>query len=394
MPCVLGGVDLLLIETVIDTLNAKAAIYAALYAVRGDRLRGADSPSPARSPTPRGACSRGRRRRRSGTRSGTREPLFVGLNCALGGAQLRPYVEELARVADTYVCAYPERRAPQRLRRVRRGAAADRRHPARVRRGGARQHRRRLLRHHARAHPPAARGDRGGARRAARGRAAGEVPALRARAAQHRRRQPVRQRRRAHQRHRLGQVPQADRGRRLRARRSRWRASRSRAARRSSTSTWTRACSIRRAAMTRFLHLVAVRARHRARAGDDRLLQVVGDRGGPEVRAGQADRQLDQPQGGRGSLHRARARGAPLRRRRGGDGLRRAGPGRHARAALGGLRARLPHPHRAGRASRPRTSSSIPTSSRSPPASRSTTATAWRSSRRRGASSASCRTRW
>ena len=40
------------------------------------------------------------------------QPLFVGLNCALGGAQLRPYVEELARVADTYVCAYPNAGLP------------------------------------------------------------------------------------------------------------------------------------------------------------------------------------------------------------------------------------------------------------------------------------------
>ena len=40
------------------------------------------------------------------------QPLFVGLNCALGGRQLRPYVEELSRVADTYVCAYPNAGLP------------------------------------------------------------------------------------------------------------------------------------------------------------------------------------------------------------------------------------------------------------------------------------------
>ena len=39
-------------------------------------------------------------------------PAMVGLNCALGGAQLRPYIEELSRIADTYVCAYPNAGLP------------------------------------------------------------------------------------------------------------------------------------------------------------------------------------------------------------------------------------------------------------------------------------------
>ena len=41
-----------------------------------------------------------------------RRPLAVGLNCALGASQLRPYVQELSRVADTYVCAYPNAGLP------------------------------------------------------------------------------------------------------------------------------------------------------------------------------------------------------------------------------------------------------------------------------------------
>ena len=40
------------------------------------------------------------------------KPLTIGLNCALGAEQLRPYVAELARVADTYVCAYPNAGLP------------------------------------------------------------------------------------------------------------------------------------------------------------------------------------------------------------------------------------------------------------------------------------------
>ena len=75
------------------------------------------------------------------------------------------------------------------------------------------------------------------------------------------------------------------------------------------------------------------RARHRPRAGDGRFLEVRGDRGRPEVHPGQADRELDLHEGGRGEVH-PRRQGLPLLRRRGGgDGLRRAGPGRHARSA-------------------------------------------------------------
>ena len=60
------------------------------------------------------------------------------------------------------------------------------------------------------------------------------------------------------------------------------------------------------AAMTTFLNLIADRARDRARPDHGRQLEVVGDRGGPQVRAGQGDRQLDQPEGRRGGVPRAR----------------------------------------------------------------------------------------
>ena len=76
-----------------------------------------------------------------------------------------------------------------------------------------------------------------------------------------------------------------------------------------------------------------LRARHRARAGDDRLLEVERDRGRPEVRAGQGHRQLDLAEGRRGRVPAPGAAGAPLRRRGGRDGLRREGPGRHATSA-------------------------------------------------------------
>ena len=107
----LGGADFLLIETVIDTLNAKAAIYAALSLF--DQM-GISVPI-AISGTITDASGRvlsGQTAEAFWNSIRHAQPLFVGLNCALGGKLLRPYVEELARVADTYVCAYPNAGLP------------------------------------------------------------------------------------------------------------------------------------------------------------------------------------------------------------------------------------------------------------------------------------------
>ncbi|HWW32756.1 MAG TPA: methionine synthase, partial [Steroidobacteraceae bacterium] len=108
---VMGGVDLLLIETVIDTLNAKAAIYAALTLFDETGV----SVPLAVSGTITDASGRilsGQTPEAFWNSIRHAQPLFVGLNCALGGAALRPYVEELARVADTFVCAYPNAGLP------------------------------------------------------------------------------------------------------------------------------------------------------------------------------------------------------------------------------------------------------------------------------------------
>jgi 5-methyltetrahydrofolate--homocysteine methyltransferase len=106
-----GGVDLLLVETVFDTLNAKAALFAARQVM--DEL-GVDLPIMV-SGTITDASGR--------TLSGQTveafwnsvrhaRPTVIGLNCALGAKQLRPYVEELSRLADAYVCAYPNAGLP------------------------------------------------------------------------------------------------------------------------------------------------------------------------------------------------------------------------------------------------------------------------------------------
>jgi 5-methyltetrahydrofolate--homocysteine methyltransferase len=106
-----GGVDVILIETVFDTLNAKAALFAVreVFDTSGVELPIIVS----------GTITDASGRTLSGQTTEAfwnsvrhARPLVVGLNCALGGRQLRPYVEELARIAGTYVCAYPNAGLP------------------------------------------------------------------------------------------------------------------------------------------------------------------------------------------------------------------------------------------------------------------------------------------
>src|SRR5580658_992140 len=107
----MGGADLLLIETVIDTLNAKAAIYAihSLFDEIGMKVpiivSGTITDASGRVLSGQTAEAFWNSVRHA-------EPLAVGLNCALGGAALRPYIQELSRIADTYVCAYPNAGLP------------------------------------------------------------------------------------------------------------------------------------------------------------------------------------------------------------------------------------------------------------------------------------------
>ncbi|OGA21074.1 MAG: methionine synthase [Betaproteobacteria bacterium RIFCSPLOWO2_02_FULL_65_24] len=109
-----GGADILLLETVFDTLNAKAAIFAmeTLFEQRGQRLpvmiSGTITDQSGRTltgQTPEAFWNSVRHA----------SPLTIGLNCALGGKLMRPYIEELARVADAYVCAYPNAGLPNPL---------------------------------------------------------------------------------------------------------------------------------------------------------------------------------------------------------------------------------------------------------------------------------------
>ncbi|WP_282040186.1 methionine synthase [Halomonas alimentaria] len=106
-----GGADLIMIETIFDTLNAKAAIYALeeLFEARGERLPVMIS----------GTITDASGRTLSGQTTEAfwnsvrhAKPLSVGLNCALGAAELRPYIEELSTKAETFVSAHPNAGLP------------------------------------------------------------------------------------------------------------------------------------------------------------------------------------------------------------------------------------------------------------------------------------------
>ena len=106
-----GGVDLLVLETVFDTLNAKAAIYALeeLFAERGARLplmiSGTITDLSGRTLTGQTSEAFWNSVRHA-------RPFAIGLNCSLGAEHMRPYVAELARVAETRVSAYPNAGLP------------------------------------------------------------------------------------------------------------------------------------------------------------------------------------------------------------------------------------------------------------------------------------------
>jgi 5-methyltetrahydrofolate--homocysteine methyltransferase len=106
-----GGADTLMVETIFDTLNAKAALYAIeeVFDARGGRLpvmiSGTITDASGRTLSGQTAeafyasVAHGR-------------PLSVGLNCALGAKDLRPHVETLAAVADCYVSTHPNAGLP------------------------------------------------------------------------------------------------------------------------------------------------------------------------------------------------------------------------------------------------------------------------------------------
>ncbi|HCG94259.1 MAG TPA: methionine synthase, partial [Halieaceae bacterium] len=109
-----GGADLILVETIFDTLNAKSALYAidVVSEQLGERIEIMIS----------GTITDASGRTLSGQTTEAfwhsvrhAEPLSIGLNCALGPAELRPFLRELSDVADTHVSAHPNAGLPNQF---------------------------------------------------------------------------------------------------------------------------------------------------------------------------------------------------------------------------------------------------------------------------------------
>ncbi len=109
-----GGADILLIETIFDTLNAKAAIFAveSLFEALGERLPVIISGTIVDAS---GRTLSGQTVEAFWNSVRHADPLVVGLNCALGPKQLREHLDVLARIADRPVSAYPNAGLPNEL---------------------------------------------------------------------------------------------------------------------------------------------------------------------------------------------------------------------------------------------------------------------------------------
>ncbi len=271
-----GGADLLLIETIFDTLNAKAAIFAVetLFEERGRRwpvmISGTITDASGRTLSGQVTEAFWNSVRHA-------SPLLIGLNCALGAQEMRPYLAELSRIADCFVSCYPNAGLPNAFGEY--DEPPDQ--TAAIVREFAESGLVNLLGGCCGTTPdhiaaiaaaidglaprvPPTNGDR--------------VPAVRSRAADDHGRLVVRQRRRAHQHHRLGQVPQPDPRRRLQHRavggppagRERRPGHRHQHGRRHDR---------RRRGDGPLRQADRQRARHQPGAADGRLLQVRGHRG-------------------------------------------------------------------------------------------------------------------
>ncbi len=106
-----GGVDALLVETIFDTLNAKAALIAIESVCRE---KGVALPVliSVTITDKSGRTLSGQTVEAFWTSIAHARPLWVGINCSLGAEEMRPYVEELAQVADTFVGCYPNAGLP------------------------------------------------------------------------------------------------------------------------------------------------------------------------------------------------------------------------------------------------------------------------------------------
>ena len=107
-----GGVDALLIETIFDTLNAKAAIYAVKKYFRDNKLTELPIMISGTITDASGRTLSGQTLEAFYISVMHAKPLSVGLNCALGAQEMRPHIEELSQIAGCFTSAYPNAGLP------------------------------------------------------------------------------------------------------------------------------------------------------------------------------------------------------------------------------------------------------------------------------------------
>jgi len=110
-----GGADLLLIETIFDTLNAKAAIFAIKKYFRDTKQESLPVMISGTITDASGRTLSGQTLEAFYTSVAHAKPLSVGLNCALGAKEMRQYIEELSHIASCYVSAYPNAGLPNAM---------------------------------------------------------------------------------------------------------------------------------------------------------------------------------------------------------------------------------------------------------------------------------------
>jgi len=110
-----GGVDLLLIETIFDTLNAKAAIFAIKRYFKDEKRKELPIMISGTITDASGRTLSGQTLEAFYTSVVHARPLSVGLNCALGAKEMRPHIEELSQIASCYVSAYPNAGLPNAM---------------------------------------------------------------------------------------------------------------------------------------------------------------------------------------------------------------------------------------------------------------------------------------
>ena len=110
-----GGVDLLLVETIFDTLNAKAAIFAIKKYFRDTKKSTLPIMISGTITDASGRTLSGQTLEAFYTSVMHAKPLSIGLNCALGAKEMRPHIEELSQLASCYVSAYPNAGLPNAM---------------------------------------------------------------------------------------------------------------------------------------------------------------------------------------------------------------------------------------------------------------------------------------